>query len=447
MWNIICIILEIAKKLSSSFFQSSNEFISKAATKEQYRLNSSDFTRNRKLPFESLILSMLRLLRKSLQLELDLIFKQLQTGVKKITTSAFVQSRKKVKPELFYALTHLIVKEYYEDNDENVTLLHGMRVLSIDGSTLQLPVTESTIQEYGFCNNQKKTEDVVIARVSVMYDVLNDIVIDGLLRPFAEGEVTLSRAHFQYTQPNDLIIMDRAYVSFESAYLLRERDVHFLFRCKETFSNQIKAFCASGKKDEIIDIQPKQNKSFKGLPYDQNDFIAVRMMSIQLDNGEREILMTSLLDQNKFPYDEFKDLYFQRWGIETFYDRFKNIIAVERFSGTSHQFIQQEFNCALYISNIQIILSQEAQEEIAEKYKDRKYEYQVNQSLSLYAIRENLLELLSKKGDTTEMLKDLKGFFVLNVVPIRPGRKNSRNPDKYRQRTKPMQFKNRRLNR
>jgi hypothetical protein len=38
----------------------------------------------------------------------------------------------------------------------------------------------------------------------------------------------------------------------------------------------------------------------------------------------------------------------------------------------------------------------------------------------------------------------LKELFVKNVIPIRPNRKFERKPDKYRQRTKPKQFHNRR---
>jgi len=64
----------------------------------------------------------------------------------------------------------------------------------------------------------------------------------------------------------------------------------------------------------------------------------------------------------------FKDLYFERWKIETFYDRLKNIINIENFSGTSPQFILQEFNCALYMSNMQTILIEDAESEVKEIY-------------------------------------------------------------------------------
>jgi hypothetical protein len=37
---------------------------------------------------------------------------------------------------------------------------------------------------------------------------------------------------------------------------------------------------------------------------------------IELDSGETEVLITSLLDQTRYPYAVFKDLYHQRWPVE-----------------------------------------------------------------------------------------------------------------------------------
>ena len=434
----------MAKKASIDFITTCRQFIYSSSTQELFRVDKSDFTRRRKLPFEIVVLSMLKLLRKSLAAEIHHIFSDLDLYVKKVTSSAFIQSRKKLKPELFYALNNLIATEYYKDNDENVQLYKGMRLLSIDGSSVNLPLTPAIKKLYGTYINQKET-DTVVARVSILYDVLNDIVLDGLLRPYSEGEVTLSREHFTHAQKGDLIIMDRAYPSFESAYLLQEKGIHFLFRCKASFSNELIAFSKSGKTEMIVEIKAKQNKCFKELPYTKDSVIKVRLLRIKLDSGEIEILMTSLLDAKSFPHRIFKDLYCKRWKVETYYDRFKNIISVESFSGTSNQFIQQEFNCALYMSNMQTILTQEAQQEVEEKYKDRQYEYKINHSLSLGFIRERLLHLYTNFHESEKIMLELKELFVLHIVPIRPGRKNIRDIEKYRNRIPPKQFKNRRI--
>lgn len=438
----------MAKKSSLCFIELSRRFIQSITTKRKYRVNEKDFTRDRKLTFDTMSFCMLKLLRQNIQVELNSYFSvsnRLKTNTPmSVTSSAFVQSRKKIKPEMFSDLSRIIATDFYQDNDENIKLYKGHRVLSIDGSTINLPLTDEIKKIYGLFNNQTKTDDVVIGRVSILYDVLNEIVLDGKLCSIKEAEVPLSREHFKYAKKGDLIIMDRAYPSFESLYLMIQLGIHCLFRCKHTFSNVVKNFYDSNKKEQTIEIRPSENHSFKGLPYNRNSTLTVRMIRIVLPSGEVEILMTTLLDNKKYLHKEFKDLYFKRWPIETYYDRFKNIIGVENFSGTSDQFIQQEFNCALYMSNLQSILTKEAQEEANEKYQNRKYEYKINSSLSLCNIRTKLVELFTSKKENEVIMQELKTLFVLNVVPVRPNRTFERKPDKYRQRTKPKQFHNRR---
>lgn len=104
----------------------------------------------------------------------------------------------------------MLSNKFYLDNDERVKLYKGHRVLSIDGSTINLPVNSNTIKQYGTYNNQKQTNDIVLGRVSIMYDVLNEIELDGKLCHFKNGEVSISRQHMLLAKENDIIIMDRA---------------------------------------------------------------------------------------------------------------------------------------------------------------------------------------------------------------------------------------------
>ncbi len=107
------------------------------------------------------------------------------------TKSAFVQCRKKIQPEVFKRLNTVLVDEFYSDNDLGIKLWNGFRVLAIDGSSINLPFTEKLKQIYGFTKNQTNT-GVVQARVSVVYDALNNYVLDGVLSKKAIGERTLA---------------------------------------------------------------------------------------------------------------------------------------------------------------------------------------------------------------------------------------------------------------
>ena len=88
--------------------------------------------------------------------------------------------------------------------------------------------------------------------------------------------------------------------------------------------------------------------------------------------------MTSLLDSQKYRSKMFKKLYFKRWGVETYYDELKNKLKVEYFSGYSNQSILQDFNAAIFISNVQTLIVSDLEDEIKEQTKNRKLSYKVN---------------------------------------------------------------------
>jgi hypothetical protein len=56
--------------------------------------------------------------------------------------SAFVQARKKIKPEVFKHLNQRIVEEFYADNSGVLKQFGDLRILAMDGSRLTLPFTK-----------------------------------------------------------------------------------------------------------------------------------------------------------------------------------------------------------------------------------------------------------------------------------------------------------------
>jgi len=78
----------------------------------------------------------------------------------------------------------------------------------------------------------------------------------------------------------------------------------------------------------------------------------------------------------------FKELYFLRWGVETFYDELKNKLKVEHFTGYSRASIQQDFFCTIFISNLQSVMVSDIDDELAEQNQGRQYNYKINTNLS-----------------------------------------------------------------
>jgi len=409
----------------------------------KFRYSETDFTRNKKLSFSTTLLIISNLIRKSLSLELvnfvDAFNRYGDRKMCSFTQSAFIQSRNKIKPEVFKQLSLTLITEFYSDNELSIKRWNGFRILAVDGSMINLPDTKELETIYGRTKNQTKS-GLIQARTSVLYDVLNHLVIDSKLVTLGTGEIPLAKDHLLKAVKNDLIIYDRGYPSFELVYLHNEMEVDFLFRVKSNFNNVVKAFISSGKKSEIVEISPGKNKARESNLFTKKSTVKVRLISVTLDDGSIEILMTSLLNSLIYKNSIFKELYFKRWGVETYYDELKNKLKVEYFSGYSNNTILQDFNVAIFISNIQTLIVNELEEEINIKTKERKLKYKVNSNLSYGFLKDRIIALLLGSDDIEN---ELKALFKQHLIPIRPDRKNTRKYGKYKNRTKPKTYTNR----
>jgi hypothetical protein len=245
-----------------------------------------------------------------------------------------------------------------------------------------------------------------------------------------------------FAKANDLIIYDRGYPSFNLIYEHFEKGVDFLIRVRADFSNLTRKFHLSGLQSAMVQMQPGKNIKLSDKPYSKNTFKEVRLVRVELPNGDTEILITSLFDTQKYPNSLFKELYSLRWGIETFYDELKNKIKIEHFSGYSEHCILQDFYAALFVSNVQSLIVGEINDELAKESTRYKYQYKVNSNLSYGFLKDRIILLFFSDKEMDEIVSELKALFKKHTIPIRPNRRFERDTDKYRKRGKPKLLKN-----
>ena len=65
----------------------------------------------------------------------------------------------------------------------------------------------------------------------------------------------------------------------------------------------------------------------------QDTTLTCRLIKVELENGEKEILCTSLSDLEKYLYEDFKELCHYRWNEEEACKSLKARIELESFSG------------------------------------------------------------------------------------------------------------------
>lgn len=376
------------------------------------RKKPNSFIRSRKLPFGDLIYFMLNSVKKTLQMELT-NFMLLFTQHKNITKSAYSQSRMNLNAEAFINLNDLLINEFYTDN--SIKLWKDFRLICIDSSTLELPKSDEILSFFGH------DKGVPMARISVMYDPLNEMVLDSIISNYYSSELYLAVNHFVKLKPNDLVIMDRGYGARWLFFLLLQNHVDFVIRIQKGFGKETDEFFDSKEFSKIIEVHdlPRKSKEVIG----KVTSFKFRVVKVILDNDEVEVLATSLLDEKIYSTQIFKDLYFKRWGEETHFHHLKNHVEIGNFTGLSSLTIKQDFYANLLISNIQSLILQEAQKKL--ENQNKKYKYKINKNLSLGYMKDRVIKILKNKEHNK--YEELVKLFLIEPVPIRPNRKNPRN--------------------
>lgn len=395
---------------------------------EKNRINEKDFTKNRKMPFHLLIYFMLNSIKQTLQKELT-HFMSTFTKYSNITKSAFCQQRLKLKPEAFIELNDTLIKEFYTNNI--VEQWKGHRLLCIDSSTLELPSSPEIIDSFGVNN---ESNQVPIAKISTLFDLLNELILDTNIAPNRSSEYDLAIEHLDWIKEDDLLIIDKGYDARWLFFLLLKKKVDFVIRLQHRFGGCVDEFWNSKENSRIIEVNELPKKSKQKLESMDIKFqpFKFRFVKVILDNGEIEVLATSLLDEEKYPSGIFKELYNKRWGVETNYSHLKNHIEIGNFTGYSTQVIKQDFHANAFIANIQRLIIRDAKIELDPKMEYRKYEYKINRNLSLGYMKDRIIGLLTSNNH--QYYDELVRLFQIEPVPIRKNRKYPRKKSRWKRK-------------
>lgn len=158
-----------------------------------------------------------------------------------------------------------------------------------------------------------------------------------------------------------------------------------------------------------------------------------RLLSITLDGGQTEVLCTSLSSYKEFPYEEFRDLYHKRWGVEEAFKLSGARAEVENFSGRTAKSVKQDFHAKVFTMTLMAIMAfmsfpiEEQLREQAAKDITRK-RHQVNRTDAFAAIKKLYVQLFIKK----KIRPSLTAFDELisgNTQSVRPDNHLTENID------------------
>ena len=390
---------------------------------DKYKLTPRAFSQNGVWSFFDYVIFILTNKGKSLTLEIeDFVEKHFDDDEEKlITKSGFSKQRQTFSYEIFIDMNRNFVKEFYK-SEEYVSFFKDKIVIIIDGSRSEIPNTPESkewanIKEDSLTN--KKASRVLF---STAIDAKYGIVLDAQLGKADSSERELLKKHIKNIKDlvdlkKTILVIDAGYYSLELKLFLERMKVNYVFRLapnvyEKEISNMtsydeiLRISNTSGRRQSIKDVQLLEKA--KKLPW-----IEARILKIPIprDDGEDEdlILLTDL-PQNKFNTFEIAGLYNDRWEIEVNYDRLKNKMELENYSGKLELTISQDFYAKIYVFNLAMVLRNNIHKHLERKNEKKREEedkeYRTNINTLIGRIKNKLIELFTSDEKKRQKIYD-----------------------------------------
>lgn len=226
----------------------------------------------------------------------------------------------------------------------------GLSVFAIDGSKYRLPASAALRAAFDPDSglDQPGRGHYPLCLVSTAHDVFRRIPIARTVQPMARAdEREEAKALLAHIPPGGVILFDRGYPSHDLIdRLTRHYQGYWLMRCPASGSfAAVEAFAQSGRAEAAIALTPPRSKP-----------VAVRAIRLVGPDGELSVLITNLVDADRFPAAAVTGLYFRRWELEVHYRDEKASLDIETFHSRTENGVRQELFAVLVMAVISRIL-------------------------------------------------------------------------------------------
>lgn len=363
-------------------------------------------------------------LRSALHLDLQRFFDQ-AGDMEAPHPTAFSKARAFLKASAFVDLNDAFVN-IARSHELPEHRWRGLRLLAMDGSTLRLPKGSPKIVAHFGGTNCRQGTSPPLARMSFLYEVRSNLIVAAEVSPYNQGELTHARELLgERVWEDDCVIYDRGYNDPHIIAWSLAQDSHFVIRVAVGNNRKAQAFVESKALDLIYDYQFSKEiiEEFKGYGITLPKSTRLRFVRVELETGEIEVLLTSLVDQVKYPAEEFKALYHERWTVEEGIKTTKCKIEMENWTGRTVHSIYQDFYARVLSQNLAVSLATVSQPAIDLRHAANRRRYKVNMKRAIGVVRDHFVKLVERTSEDWDETMNRVGRRLLQAASVvRDGR-------------------------
>lgn len=344
----------------------------------------------------------------------------------KVSGSAFCQRRQQLQPKLFKDENDKLIHNVYKQL-KHLHKYNGKTLLAADTSIITLSNHTITKEVYGIKSKIDAKNTIPRARISCITDTLTNMIVSASINIEASSEPKIACGQINELEntidlENSILMGDRGYDSLEMMLNIVEQHSYFIIRLKESTFKKERKYLTGDDETVWININNSRLKNVENSQikekYLKEGRIKLRIIRIPLEKEDdeepsEEYLITNLTNEMA-PYEDFKELYHQRWSVETEFDRLKNIHEIENFNGRKDICIRQDFYAKILTYNMTMALKQDGEGYMTRLIsKNKKRRYQINISTALSLFKDILIVLLREKEEFKQKLLE---FCIFEMI-------------------------------
>jgi hypothetical protein len=236
--------------------------------------------------------------------------------------SAIAQARKRVGEEPLAWLFERTAEQWAHTSADQHRW-RGLALYGIDGTCLRVPDSPENRTHFGSASagGARGVSGYPLVRAVALMALRSHLVAATRFGPYATDERVLARELMPQVPDHSLLILDRNYPA--AGLLLPfqgdgERR-HWLVRATKNLKWQVLAEFGPGDALVEMNVSREARRENPALPRKWR----ARAIAYQREGGEPQVLLTSLVEAERYPAAEIVLLYHERWEIELGYDEIK----------------------------------------------------------------------------------------------------------------------------
>lgn len=344
------------------------------------------------------------------------------------TTSPYCQARSRLPLERLEQIHTGLVAEA-EAAVPARELWCGHRVRVVDGTIITLPDTPQNQKAYPQQSTQKPGCGFPLLKVVGLFSLATGLFTAWTTSRWQYHELQLFQKLWEFLRVGEILLGDRGFGGWPMLAQCWHRAIHAVFRAAGTRRLDWRRGQRLGKDQRLVCwAKPKirspylTRKQWAKLPAE----ITVRLVRIRLaEPGFRTrkiILVTTLLDAEKYPPSALAQLYRRRWDLELSLRHLKTTLQMEHLSCKHPDTVQRELRLHLLVHNLVRRLMCEA------AWRAGVALSRVSFAGALAGARrtaEALLQARTKRKQQ-QLREELYRVLAQDLVPDRPGRREPR---------------------